>query len=728
MVSTLSFSHSRQWLQQLKKDFAPLVLAFLVSCGLVSMICHNLVLGFRAGLQVAGFLAIGLLAVSELFRVRSRRDALALGMLIGAVIFVLCGQVATLLDLPTLTLWILPATAFTVLAFRKPLFCDTSNWTWPDLWALLPISMAAFSIQTFSRLNQIGLDPRAIDGDLSVHNSLSVSLVEVGPAQWLAGLDLSVRYHWLSNALAGELQRWTESDPFIQLTILLPIVSMLATILAASAIGERLGFSPFARGIGCLFLVGGTALGSGILPLHETSVSPYSPSLLIGIPAFLCLWLSLLIYSDQRTRPHQAALIGITSFAVVMSRINLILFIPLIILGVFFCCRPLKKSKLLFAAIAGVSGIIIAIGLLFAPRSTGGVAGAWIFEPNFDLLQFLGLVPIFNQLGLALAVSSLLGLVGVSLLGLVHVWVRGDQRWVAVCSVIVLAGLLGVSLTRQAGYSHFSFIIFAMCPALLVAGLGAGSALEELWSASRRRTMVALIMTMLIIAAEIVAQDAVKSRIAEQAYQGLIRWGIPLLGLLLAGCLSLLICLWFRPTTAQFTLACSLGLVSTVIVLATWGYRDGSLRTEPTAGSTVNVQNGLASTDLEAGSWVANNTDQDGVFATNRQCALIDAVPPACVSNRFDISGLGKRQALIEGASNSVSTDFSREGTQLQVYEDRISLSAQFALAPSIAIAAKLRDMGVGYYWLDKTLPFSPDISKVSSLIFENSRVSILQL
>ncbi len=703
-------------------------MVFLVTFVIVAFASNDAALGARTGLQMSVLLAIGVVAACRLFGIRNGRYALALGLPLGGVFFVLVGQVVTFLDLPPETLWFMAPVALGFLAVQGPRHLDSTKWVTSDLWLLLPILIGAFSIQTFARLNEIGSSPRAIDGDLPVHNSLAVSLVEVGPSQWLAGLDLTVRYHWLSDAIAGELQRFTSSDPYLQLTVLLPAFSIVATVLVAAAIGEHLGFSPVARAISCLFLVGGSSLGSGILPLHETSVTPYSPSLLIGISAFLCLWLSVMIFAESPLGVGKVALIGFTSFAVVMSRINLLIFVPLIVLGVLFYCRSRKISKYAFALGAALAGSALALVLLFAPKSTGATAGAWLVEPNFDLLQFLGLVPIFTLPGLALAVLSLLCLISVSLLGLVNVWALGEKRLVVVPLGILFIGVLGTLLTRQVGYSHFSFIIFAMVPILLIAGLGAGVALEDLRKLSGWRSVTVIVGTTFLIVIGTITQNQLKESLATLAFQGPIRWGIPLLNLVLALFLGTLIFVWLRRSHERITLASSLGVVSIVVLVATWGFREGSLRTLPLTESAGTVQNGTSVRDLEAGSWVASHTPEDAVFATNRQCANDKEVPPECASNRFDVSGFGRRQALVEGASNSISTDFSREGTALLSFEDRIAKSSSFGLSPSRMAAEELKRMGVDFYWLDKSLPFSPDIYVNAKLIFENDSVSIFEL
>lgn len=149
--------------------------------------------------------------------------------------------------------------------------------------------------------------------DQNFRASLASGLMRWGWTDWNAAAGQPVRYHWLSEATAGLLSRLTGVDEFDAVARLLPILGIIAALLAAAALLIHVG-------------VGHTAAwcASGLTIGLNQPFSVYSIGTLWGMSlgfGFI-YWLALLHQQPHRDRLKTRHVAGLTLMcvAVLMSQ------------------------------------------------------------------------------------------------------------------------------------------------------------------------------------------------------------------------------------------------------------------------------------------------------------------------------------------------------------------------------------------------------------------------
>jgi hypothetical protein len=143
----------------------------------------------------------------------------------------------------------------------------------------------------------------------------------------------------------------------------------------------------------------------------------------------------------------------------------------------------------------------------------------------------------------------------------------------------------------------------------------------------------------------------------------------------------------------------------------------------------------IGSTDLiEASSWLKQNSNLDDVLATNKFC--IPTGVENCIDPKFfGVSSTANRKLLVEGPYYIVGgpyfsdlPDVTDESKYPLWVQERLNLSRGFADGPTAEIAARLRELGVDWFYLFLDNTENRNWAPYATVEYQNSEVAILRL
>ena len=124
-----------------------------------------------------------------------------------------------------------------------------------------------------------------------------------------------------------------------------------------------------------------------------------------------------------------------------------------------------------------------------------------------------------------------------------------------------------------------------------------------------------------------------------------------------------------------------------------------------------------------ASKWLNLNSSDDQIVATNRFC--IESATLWCFDPKyFGVSATTRRLILIEGPFYL----FGHESLYPIVGQDRLDLSIGFADQPTAEIAAKLRELGVDWFYLFLQNTDNRNWAPFATVEYQNDEVAILKL
>lgn len=569
-----------------------------------------------------------------------------------------------------------------------------------------------------------------VNGDAPYREAVSNSVHLLGSADSLLVPGGTIRYHWIGNDWVGAVTDLTGPMPFVAQVRYLPIVVFGCVLLIAWTIARSMTGSRWSASMGAMLAVLGGALG---LRLHDAGgilTNSFGISMIFAGMAALACFRAWQVAMAEPWRWTMVPAFGALAFLTSGARLTTgAIVLGSSVVAMLLGARSGRFRRLMLlsgAALAGLIGGYLLIALVPAPLAMDSTP-TWSLRFSDFFLAYQGLLPFPGALGVLLGLLALLlGVVGplLGVLGLEggkRILSRPELRWGLGA---LLSGLAGLMLTYNFGLSHFTFLVPAMMPLLLLSGAGAGVVLSRKWregTGPRWVWVSALMAYSAVLAAGVVGMSMVYG----VRFDALIRWAAPVVfvGGVVLGAMGARVVgvgmqkVRFLPAVA--VIAASTTLLSSMFVYAVRSTVRPLIGERPitwTAG------------EFAAGEWLANNVPLDVLVATNRQCNYPEEVAPECVSTTNSIAALASRRALIEGAFYSIGSADKSIWPQLDEHFQDIEASVAFGDAPSPRTQKYLWDRGVRYVWIDRRFTDRKDWTGFAAPVFAQDNVVVLKL
>ena len=608
------------------------------------------------------------------------------------------------------------------------------------LFLVVPITLGLFSFIPFWRSNPIRIEGwTALYGDIFYHETLSNSLAR-GSTTNLAALEQVIRYHWLGDAWAGLISSVGHLAPFESLTRVLLVWSLVASVFLAAALGKFLRNSLTSSFFSATYLVIAAPVGAGLGLTYTFLIAEWSPTHIFAIPFALALTLLAFHYVVQRDSIQFGfrfllpfSLISLSA-VLALSRIPFTMVILTSAFGLVLI--SVRDRVKLLVAIRLMSYLTIGAFISWLLFIGGGPGNGLYLALNTEVSGMMGLIPIGSSFGQLLSVPALFAVYSLSAMGVVPLLVFGNYKH-KVAGTWALSALIGAllfsTLLSQDGGSEITFLWAASLIALPISAAGLTLAFDKtknLYASGAQRRLTWLACLFIGIFAGILYIQSTDS-ISSFRFAGLLRWAIPISFL----AVSLMVLLISAGLAKKGNLPGHPSKLFTVTLLIALSIPIGT--STAALASRISHENpradfrtplAITSEDLAAGAWVRENTPQNAIFATTRQCGSTLETPGMCGSMLLAPSALGSRQSLVEGHSYSIG-----EGALPEPWLTFSLDSAAVAVDPSVSSLCKLKADGAQWLWVDRlTLSdASSNLEKLDALAergFLNDRIGVYDL
>ncbi len=566
--------------------------------------------------------------------------------------------------------------------------------------------------------------------DMPFFEAISHSLAREGALKSPFIAEGILRYHWLSYAWAGQLSLMAQADPFIALTRLLPLTTVVGSAALVVGWTRRLSnvtWTPLLAG--ALLTLGGFsgAVFGGILTMD-------SPS-----QAMSALWLIgfsiLIIAAIARTRlsPTILLLIFFMAFALMGGKVSAAApaVAGVLVMGVVLARqRSISWPRALSVSGVTVLGTALAFALFIAGANGGGGLTLGSLVDKASSQQ--GLNPLDGPRGVLLGtailvIAALPRWAGIAWLFVSPRWRHRPETWFS-------AGLMASSLAAIVAFNGFNEIWFSVtvsAPLAVTSAVGVGLAWRVLAQRAQRKQQARALAFLVAAVATVLVVGAAWNTGASggNLFVPTLRWAGPVLGFTLAVSLGSLIALWHgsgRRLKSTAAAAVIILVISSVPgrLLAVGanqaGFLTNGIRSEwfstnnvdRTPGIDQVVDYELSSEELRAAEWLRRNALPTDIIATNvtlgPQVSALTHLPTY-------VSGI-----LYQGPYGPPSLT-----PQLLVNERD---SWAFLDTPSQSTVSPLCDAGVTWLWIDPQRTESRNWEPYASLIREGESVILARL
>jgi len=586
---------------------------------------------------------------------------------------------------------------------KAPIVITTFIATVPAL-----IGMAGFWID-----HPLGLNgERRYFVDIPFFQALSTGLYELGPQESILVAGDSTRYHWFVYGWIGALEGWSNSEPFLTLTRLSPAVSIIGV---ASLTASLTWYCKQSRG--AVFVA---------VALATTSA------------AFFRLGVGALLPEYSQSQSGSVAWMLLVVLIIVRSHRQVTLSLPVKLL-ILVTSAMAMGGKVTHGAIliGGCMSLFIASPALRVSRRIA--SWALVLTTAGSLLTFVFFIRSSYGNGLELGLGSVaIPAVGLPIWAAFRVlaWTgrltpalfvsrvkQGSSLSVVMglAPGMLLAGLTGFMITRQAGGSNSYFIYSASSVLIVIAGVGASEIWNQLGPALRQRAVLVSPLPVLMsflwmsygdrITAKLGAFSQFYARKVSDALTAPIAWFACILCALVVG----------RERMVRLRLIAILLLLASIGLGAIDDVRQAVTRS--TISDAV-----LTESQAQAATWLREFVgDSEGIWLTNRFCESEEDKPPLCGGEErrryFWVAASTGRQMFIEGLDFHYGL-----GVLPGSAEEKVRMSVEFSAAPNEELHSALWGAGVRGAWLDLTQPSAEDWSGFGDVLFDNDAVRIVRL
>ena len=637
---------------------------------------------------------------------------------------------------------------------RGTLLASNQNFEWPRrsvLWGFVAgvlvglsaviVNLARYPLHWTGAWNQY-------HPDMVFFEALANSVARYGTGEsiFMSGEDL--RYHWFTYAWSGQLSDSLGLEPFVVLTRVLPMATLLASAGIAAVWAGRYTKTPWAPGLAAVLVTAGGYVGA----TYGTLLNFDSPSQALTTLWLLGLSFAVLEYLNGALSHRTLWVIGLLSVACVGGKANAAIvaigaLVVLVVVG--FIRRSPWRVRAGWALI--VSGIPAAIAYLLVLSGSANSGGLLLFNWANRASSVQGLDLGVGGLGIAAGTVILMIAVAPRWAGLLGLWLEPEQRWAP--TSIFGAGLLVMGIVPLAvlsqGVNELWFALAASAPLAVISAIGVGVAWESLGDRAplqrNRRTALLLASANLGLVFFVLA-----SMLWRQGAPGVtsVRALGPILMLVGAAAGALVLCWISRSIQAGRRIALLVIIFITILVTASALARVTPLfdqlgsRLSPTESVSV-----LGPALDSALSEIAVATDADNPPVTlsglnyddNSWSELEVAAARFLVSNTSDndiivtdrtsswlVAALTGRRTFMSGAPYQ---QLYGRASAIEAIPGRVGVSQRFGAAPTQVDFDELCAAGVTWGW------FSPEAGNrieswapYADVMFENESVQAVQL
>jgi hypothetical protein len=568
--------------------------------------------------------------------------------------------------------------------------------------------------------------------DMPFFEALATSIARFGPFDSIFLPGSEVRYHWLVYGWAGQLSEVTGAEPFVVLTRVLPLVTLLASLFIVVSWASRASKNAWVPTLAVLLFVTAGYLGStngGVMNFD----SPSQSMAVVWLLAFCVIVLKQFEFATSPGRGAKfvrLALVGMLAFSLTGGKVSAA--VPALggvcaLAAVGLVRRtPWAKDAMLMAIVSLGASAGAYLFFLSGSSGSGGLTVGGLIDKSSSQL---GLNPIEGNLGIILGTLILCLAICIRWIGLA--WLIGDRetRWQPM--TILGAGVGGSALIGVLLFNSFNEIWFANAASgvlAVLAAVGCGRAVDYVTRVTSRSTLRVITLSAL---AALVVVGLVWGLWLTGASGGLpwvstLRWAGPIVGF--AAALALAVAMAKRPVVGRriaAVLACTIVILTFAVIPGRFlGVGTGQVGQTPglrpdlfSFGEIPLVKNrdqilisDIPSGFLDAGSWIRSNADRNDILATNLTFGPL-------------IPALARIRTYVSGMQYAAPYGRPELAAELLLHENQ---SWDFIDTPSASTLAPLCDAGVTWVWVYLPSAKVRDWEPFATTEFANEETMIL--
>lgn len=318
--------------------------------------------------------------------------------------------------------------------------------------------------------------------DMLFFEGLATGLARFGPGESIFMVGADLRYHWFAYAWIGQLSDSLGLEPFIGLTRVLPLVTVVGSVALAVSWAARHSKQVWVPSLAAVLIAAGGYLGA----TYGTLLNFDSPSQAMTTVWLLALSFVLLEYLASEVGARALWLIGALGVACVGGKASAaIVAIGAMaitwVVGLLRRCAWWRRALIAFAVLAG-PGLLAYLLVLTGSDGSGGLQ-LLTWANRASTVQGLD----FGSSGLGVAAGTIMLMLAVlpRWLGLVGFWIDPVTRWSppSLFGLGLVALALAPLLLLSQGVNELWFALSASAPLAVISAIGLGVA----WTVVRRQ-------------------------------------------------------------------------------------------------------------------------------------------------------------------------------------------------------------------------------------------------
>jgi hypothetical protein len=584
--------------------------------------------------------------------------------------------------------------------------------------------------------------------DMVFFEALANSIARFGPGNSIFMTGEDFRYHWFTYAWSGQLTDSLGLEPFVVLTRVLPVVTVLAAAAIAASWAGKYTKTIWVPGLAAVLITAGGYVGAS----YGTLLNFDSPSQALTSLWLLAFSFAVLEYLNGALSHRALWVVGALSIACMGGKANAAI-VAVGAVGLLFLVGLIRRSP--WRARAGwallVSCVPAAVTYVLVLSGGANSGGLQVLSWANRASSVQGLDLGAGGLGIAAGTVILMLAVVPRWAGVVGLWLEPAKRWapenVFAVGLVVMA-LAPLAILSQ-GVNELWFALTASAPLAVISAIGLGAAWESLSTRTLlegpRRTVLLLVSAglglVLFAAASLLWRQGASGVVSVRALA-------PILVMVGAAVGALLLCWAFRPLLVGQGFALWVTVFITILVSAsalgraTPLFNHSGALVSPAESAAVSLPGidpsapaiGVATVDVSApsaaptigyddNSWsdlevaaarfLVSNTSDNDIIVTDRTSSWL-------------IPALTGRLTFMSGA---LYQDLYGRASAVAAIPGRVGVSQRFASSPSQPDFDELCASGVTWGWFSPAAGnLTDEWAPFGEVAFENDAVRIVKL